>query len=155
MFKAKLIGCLGDDADLATWAPDASPPPASATSLPPKLVFIAPVKGGDRMGVKVGEYKAAAEAAAVKAGGDASASAAWPHIQNLGDSLRCTVECFSAAEMLDTWRRVQAEFDVRTIESADGSVTHHGRLKVCAVVFLCANLQHNSEHTRPYSRTRR
>ena len=74
------------------------------------------------MGVKVAEYRQEAEQEAAKTGGDASA--AWPHIQKLGDSLRCTVECVSGACMLDTWRRVQAEFDISV---------HHGRLKVpCA-----------------------
>ena len=78
------------------------------------------------MSVKVAEYRQEAEAEAKKTGDDTMA--AWPHIQKLGDSLRCTVECASGADMLDSWRRVQKEFDIRTIEK-DGEVVHHGRLK--------------------------
>jgi len=104
-FKKKLE-CLGIDAGVATWAPDAEPP-AEALPLPSKLVFLAPVKGAARMGAKVAEYKREAEK---QAGADVSA--AWPHIQKLGDSLRCTIECLTAADMLESWLRVREEFEV-------------------------------------------
>ena len=52
-----------------------------------------------------------------------SGQVSWPYVQKLGDSLRCTIECEDDSHMLDAWRRVQKEFDVRTvIPSADEEV---------------------------------
>ena len=48
------------------------------------------------------------------------ASNKWPHVQQLGDCLRCTIECPDVHTMLRSWRRLRDVFHIRK---------GHGRLK--------------------------
>ena len=47
-------------------------------------------------------------------------SSKWPHVQQLGDCLRCTIECPDVHTMLRSWRRLRDVFQIRK---------GHGRLK--------------------------
>lgn len=53
----------------------------------------------------------------------------WPLIENLGDALRCTIECDSDDAMLESWQQVQAEFKIEDITDGDGNEGAGGRLK--------------------------
>lgn len=53
--------------------------------------------------------------------------AGWPYVQKLGDCLRCTVDCETATEMLETWEQLKAEFDIS--DDCDKYPMGHGRLK--------------------------
>ena len=70
-----------------------------------RLVILAPLKGEPRMAVKVKEYREEAQK---------DQSVLWPHIQKLGDCLRCTIECQSGEEVWQTWEQVEKHFDVKT-----------------------------------------
>ena len=37
----------------------------------------------------------------------------WPHVQQVGDCLRCTIECPDVQSMLRTWRRLREVFKIR------------------------------------------
>ena len=37
----------------------------------------------------------------------------WPHVQQLGDCLRCTIECPDVQSMLRCWRRLRDVFQIR------------------------------------------
>jgi len=118
-FKNRLLECLGDTASLATWRP--SEPPRRGIKLASKVVFLASLKDATRMAAKVGEYRDESN----ERGDD---DVCWPHIQRLGDAIRCTIECESAAAMLESWNQIREEFNVST--SAAGSLMRAGgRLK--------------------------
>ena len=70
-----------------------------------RLIILAPLKGEPRMAVKVKEYREEAQT---------DQSVLWPHIQKLGDCLRCTIECQSGEEVWQTWEQVKEHFDVKT-----------------------------------------
>ena len=70
-----------------------------------RLIILAPLKGEPRMAVKVKEYREEAQK---------DQSVLWPHIQKLGDCLRCTIECQSGEEVWQTWEQVKEHFDVKT-----------------------------------------
>ena len=53
----------------------------------------------------------------------------WPLIENLGDALRCTIECDSDDAMLQSWEQVQREFKVEDCSDMDGNPGAGGRLK--------------------------
>ena len=57
------------------------------------------------MAVKVKEYREEAQK---------DQSVLWPHIQKLGDCLRCTIECQSGEEVWQTWEQVEEHFEVKT-----------------------------------------
>jgi len=138
VFQDKLMRALGEDSAVAGFAPEN--PPEDDSTLARKLVFLGPVKASKRMAVKVREYRLeAVEAERSTPSNDVfqeeaeeqarqAAKKQWPHIQNLGDSLRATVECASAADMFDAWKRVQAEFSI-VDAGVDGRTESNGRLK--------------------------
>ena len=68
-----------------------------------RWVMVAPVKKGERMKVKVQEYAEENEAE----------PNSWPHIANLGDTLRAMVVCKNAREIRRTWEALQRRFDIR------------------------------------------
>ena len=37
----------------------------------------------------------------------------WPHVQQLGDCLRCCIECPDVQSMLQSWRRLREVFQIR------------------------------------------
>ena len=147
-FKERITKCLGSNAAAANFPPGDWPEEedGEAHIFAPKLIFLASVKGAQRMSVKVGEYRSEAEDGA---GGDAGAAAVeepvglgfkrmlamkrtsrgsgWPYIQKLGDCLRCTVDCESSTEMLEAWEQIRAEFDCTT--DMEKYPSGHGRLK--------------------------
>merc|ERR1712072_837985 len=40
-------------------------------------------------------------------------SSTWPHVQQLGDCLRCTIECPDVQSMLRSWKRLRSVFRLR------------------------------------------
>ena len=50
---------------------------------------------------------------------DADDDAGWPHIQRLGDAIRCTIECDSAAAMLESWNQLRGEFGLDLTANSD------------------------------------
>ena len=71
-FKSRLLGCLGENASLATWRP--SEQPRLRNKLTSKVVFLAGLKDAARMAVKVSEY----HEEAIEEGNE---ERTWPHIQ--------------------------------------------------------------------------
>ena len=57
--------------------------------------------------------EALAELCAKKMELEPTSSEHWPHVQQLGDSLRCTIECPDVQSMLRSWRRLRAVFRIR------------------------------------------
>ena len=54
-----------------------------------------------------------AEKCAEKMEVEAPPSNKWPHVQQLGDCLRCTIECPDVQSMLRSWRRLRDVFQIR------------------------------------------
>ena len=167
-FEEKIAYVLEDNFVTANYPPDEAG--QHGTSDCPVL-FMAPVKGGPRMAVKVGAYRKEAELDALvnlifqrhrgnsgnhkeklkglegmrkvtvslgfsdyenmkleplakrcaeKMELEPPPSSNWPHVQQLGDCLRCTIECPDVHTMLRCWRRLRKTFHIRK---------GHGRLK--------------------------
>ena len=76
-----------------------------AGEAPRMLIAVAPVKGLQRMQVKV---RGKADGKKPDGEGDA-----WPHVQNLGDVLRATVVCGTAEHLMQAWSAIEEEFNVK------------------------------------------
>ena len=96
-FKARLTDVLEGDFVEAYYPPDEAGDHADDEQIRGKRVlYMAPVKGAKRMAVKVIENR----------NESTDAESTWPHTQQLGDCLRCTVDCPDAQQMLRTWQRI-------------------------------------------------